>query len=141
MKLNDALFELMFAVRSTTLSKTKSLHPELSPMHFKALTLITKIPECTGQKIAAKMGRDKAQINRLLKELVGKGLLYKTENANDKRSQLLELTGEGKKIMVSFKKVESEIHQLLIKDITSEELESFLRISEKLKASLEANNG
>ncbi|QPG04837.1 MarR family transcriptional regulator [Salinimonas marina] len=139
MKLNDALFELMFAVRSTTLSKIKSLHPELSPMHFKALKLTTKISECTGQKVAEKMGRDKAQINRLLKELVEKGLLYKTENANDKRSQLLNLTDDGKKIIASFEKVENEINQLLVKDITSDELATFIHISEKLKTSLEAN--
>ncbi|MGJ8681727.1 MarR family winged helix-turn-helix transcriptional regulator [Paraglaciecola sp.] len=136
MKLNDVLFELMHTVRNTMMLKLKSLHPELSPMHFKSLKVITKVPECTGQKLAERMGRDKAQINRLLKELVTSGLITKTENKKDKRSQLLELTTGGLEIMAGYKKVETEVFDSLIQDITPQELKQFIYLSEKLKTNL-----
>lgn len=139
MKLNDALFELMFNVRNTTINKIKLLHPELSPMHLKSLKIINKTSECTGQKMAEMMGRDKAQINRLVKDLVDKSFLYKTENPRDKRSQLLNLTEKGNKIINSFKSVENEIHQALTQDVTKEELEKFINIAQKLNSSLQAS--
>lgn len=140
MKLNDALFDLMHTVRNTMMKKLKELHPDLSPMHFKSLKVITKVSGCTGQKLAERMGRDKAQINRLLKELVNRNLVIKTENENDKRSQYLALTAHGEKIMSAFKKVESDVFNALVKDVTQSELEQFIQLSKKLKNNLQHAN-
>lgn len=137
MKLNEALFNLVHTVRNNMAQQVKQLDLGLSPMHMKSLKLISKLDECTGQKMADFMGRDKAQINRLLKELVNQELITKKDNEKDKRSQLLALTAKGEAIMEKFKVAEQQIFNTMIDGIAPEQLDSFIDVAERLRKNLQ----
>ncbi|REL36257.1 MarR family winged helix-turn-helix transcriptional regulator [Thalassotalea euphylliae] len=137
MELNDTLFELIHSVRMNILTKVKQLGFDLTPMHLKSLKVISKIDLCTGQKLANFMSRDKAQINRLIKELVTQGLVIKKDHAQDKRSQLLVLTSSGQAIMAAFKQAEQEVFEKMLTDIPASQISTFTEIASKLKANLE----
>ncbi|REL32266.1 MarR family winged helix-turn-helix transcriptional regulator [Thalassotalea euphylliae] len=137
MELSDTLFELIHSVRMNILTKVKQLDFDLTPMHLKSLKVISKIDLCTGQKLANFMGRDKAQINRLIKELVTQGLVIKKDHAQDKRSQLLVLTSSGQAIMAAFKQAEQEVFEKMLTDIPASQISAFTEIASKLKANLE----
>lgn len=119
------------------MQRLKAIDQNLSPMHMKSLKIISNIEECTGQKLANFIGRDKAQINRLIKELVLQELLIKTDNPKDKRSQLLELTDSAKELIREFSKVEAELAKVMATDIEPEKIADFILVSQKLKANLE----
>ena len=137
MELSEALFNLMHAVRSNILHKIKMLDIELTPMHLKSLKVIANMEACTGQKLANFMGRDKAQVNRLIKELVNQQLVIKMENTQDKRSQLLVLSASGEEIMTAFAQAEKEVFEKMIGDIPAANLEGFIDIANRLKANLD----
>jgi DNA-binding MarR family transcriptional regulator len=103
------------------------------------MKVISKIEDCTGQQLADFLGRDKAQINRLIKELVNQELVFKKDNPKDKRSQLLALTDTGEVLFKRFRRVEHEIFETMAADIEPEELERFIQISQKLKSNLKSN--
>ena len=137
MELSEALFSLVHTVRNNMMHEIKLLAIDLSPMHMKSLKVISKIEDCTGQKLAGFMGRDKAQINRLIKELVNQELINKENNEKDKRSQFLVLSAKGKDIMKEFQKIEKQVFHKMINDIPLEKIEEFIQLTQKLKSNLD----
>lgn len=136
MELSEALFSLVHSVRNNMKHEIKLLDLDLSPMHFKSLKVISMIEGCTGQKLADFMGRDKAQINRLIKELVSQELIVKEENENDKRSQFLVLSATGREIMQMFKTIEKRVFSQMVGDISAEKIDTFIEVTQKLKSNL-----
>lgn len=137
MEIGETLFELIHTVRNNILHKVKMLNLDLTPMHLKSLKVISKVEQCTGQKLASVMGRDKAQINRLIKELVAQALVLKKDHVQDKRSQILVLTPAGQAIMKTFKQAEKEVFEKMLADVPHSQLTAFVETAEKLKANLE----
>lgn len=136
MKINEALFRLVSEVRQNMKVQIKCLPNGLSAMHMKTLGIISHIDNCTGQKLANSMGRDKAQINRLIKELVVQELVSKAENEQDKRSQLLILTSTGFELMKDFKCAEKRVFDRMLCDIEPEEIDTFIKTASRLTANL-----
>jgi len=136
MELSEALFSLVHAVRSNMKQEIKQLAIDLSPMHLKSLKVISIIDDCTGQKLADFMGRDKAQINRLIKELVNQELIKKTDNVNDKRSHLLTLSVKGVEIIGLFRTAEKCVFNKMVNDIPTEKIDDFIQLTQILKNNL-----
>lgn len=136
MELSEALFSLVHAVRSNMKQEIKQLAIDLSPMHLKSLKVISIIDDCTGQKLADFMGRDKAQINRLIKELVNQELITKTDNVNDKRSHLLTLSVKGVEIIGLFRTAEKCVFNKMVNDIPTEKIDDFIQLTQILKNNL-----
>ena len=105
-------------------------------MHLKSLKVISIIDNCTGQKLADFMGRDKAQINRLIKELVSQELITKIDNENDKRSHLLKLSIKGDKIIELFKTAEKRVFNKMASDISPEKIDDFIQLTQILQSNL-----
>ena len=136
MELSEALFSLVHAVRNNMRREIKQLEIDLSPMHLKSLKVISMIDECTGQKLADFMGRDKAQINRLIKELVSQELITKKDNKKDKRSQLLTLSIKGNERIVLFKAAEKRVFDKMANNIQPEQLKDFIQLTQIFKRNL-----
>ncbi|WP_158966468.1 MarR family winged helix-turn-helix transcriptional regulator [Paraglaciecola sp. L3A3] len=137
MELSEVLFSLFHNVRNNISQQVKLLDLDVSPMHMKSLKVISTIEDCTGQKLADFMGRDKAQVNRLLKELVSQELVIKTENKNDGRSQILSLSSRGREFMGKFKQIESQVFNAMVKDIAPEDIENFTRLAKIFRHNLQ----
>ena len=136
MELSEALFSLLHKVRNNIIQQVRLLDADLSPMHLKSLKVISKITDCTGQKMADFMGRDKAQINRLIKELVNQELVIKTDNKNDGRSQILSLSTRGHEL-IKFNKIEKQVMNTMVTDIAPEQIEQFIQLASKFKNNLD----
>lgn len=136
MNVNDALFSLMHSFRNNMMHEIKMLDLDLSPMHLKSLKIISTIEGCTGQKLAAFMGRDKAQINRLIKDLVNQEFVIKTCDTKDKRIQHLTLSPSAEEVVSQFNLVENKVVNAMSKGIEAEKIEQFIEIANKLKNNL-----
>ncbi|MBU2925993.1 MarR family transcriptional regulator [Colwellia sp. 4_MG-2023] len=136
MELSEAIFGLVHAVRNNMKQEIKLLSIDLAPMHLKSLKVISIIDNCTGQKLADFMGRDKAQINRLIKELVSQELITKIDNENDKRSHLLKLSIKGDKIIELFKIAEKRVFNKMANDISPEKIDDFIQLTQILQSNL-----
>jgi DNA-binding MarR family transcriptional regulator len=68
---------------------------DLGPLHLRALCLCLRQPGSTQQWLAQAMGRDKAQIARLIRDLEERGFIRRSADARDKRAWQLTLTEAG----------------------------------------------
>ncbi|MCU4675247.1 MarR family transcriptional regulator [Catenovulum sp. 2E275] len=110
----------------------------LTGMHVRVINILARLPksEATANELVKLLGRDKAQIARLLKELIFNGLVTKQENPLDKRSQLLVLTEQGKQLTQTIKQAEQQILAQMQAGLTPEELSLFNQITLKMMNNL-----
>lgn len=69
----------------------------LVPMEARALGFFARQPGATAQDLVDHAGRDKAQVARLVKGLVERGLLAAAPDPADRRRQTLTLTAAGQR--------------------------------------------
>lgn len=134
--LPEGLFRLMYNFKKAMLKNLAGAELNVAPMHIRSLHLIHNIDKCTAANIAETMERDKAQITRLINDLISQGFIVKTPNPEDKRSQYLTLTDHGKEVLGEMKKVADKVHTEMHQGINSKDIESFYRTAAKMTKNL-----
>lgn len=129
---NQSILKLIYAFKTRMKLGYESSGSTLAPMHLRAIQKIDAIEDCTSQKVAELMQRDKSQVTRLISELLERELITKAPNPNDKRSQFLTLTVNGEAQLVLLLKVESAAITALTEDLNSEEIELLIGLIDKM---------
>ncbi len=132
----ESILQVMFGFRSTIMKNFRALSASITPMHVMSLRIINKNTDCTSQHIADFLKRDKAQIARLIKELISQGLIVSHACPTDKRSRLLELTPAGQSVMQELQLAEKAAVNQMIKGLTEQELQQFLQVTSKMGENL-----
>lgn len=127
--LSETLHQLMHTYVNLLHEGIKRQDLELSIIHIRTLKGVCYNPHSTAKSIAERLERDKAQITRALNDLLAADLIIKTDNPQDGRSQLLELTAKGKEIMIKLDAAEVWAKNQLTQDLTTVELALFFRVS------------
>lgn len=110
---------------------------DIVPMHIKSLFCINRLENCTAVDISEALDRDKAQITRLIKELIDKELVHKTPNPNDKRSQLIELTSYGESTLKKVLAIEAKIIKKMHQGVSEEQVNQFEQLSRQMLDNLQ----
>lgn len=108
----------------------------LNAMVVRCLHIIHEHPQCTANVIVQTMARDKAQIARLVKEMMASNLIEKQPHPDDKRSHLLALTGQGEQLVARIRAAEQELDQQMRRGISEEDLAAFHRVSSAMAGNL-----
>jgi len=132
----DIVFNILHSYKMAMRSTLKGHEAGLNGMNVKCLTFISKSQNCTANDIVIFFNRDKAQIARLIKEMMTNGWLTKTANPEDKRSQLLRLTEQGKELAELIRITDQQVYKKMQENISVEELTAFKRIALKISANL-----
>jgi len=127
--LSDTVFSLVHSYRSAMRSTLKANVVGLNGMHVRCLPFIERKKGCTANDLVTFFMRDKAQIARLIKEMIANDWVTRTANPEDKRSQLLALTEEGKELVALISATQHKVHNKMQENLTAEELATFARIS------------
>ncbi|WP_286222510.1 MarR family winged helix-turn-helix transcriptional regulator [Marinobacter apostichopi] len=127
--LSDALHRLMHAYKRQLRAGIQQQQIPLPITHIRVLKGICRLPDATARSIAQRMNQDKAQITRVLNELMQSGLIEKTENPNDRRSQFLTPTREGAKMMSKIDALEEQAAEHMTRNLSDSELDTFVRIA------------
>lgn len=91
---------------------------------------------CTAQQIAARLQRDKAQIARLVKDLLAAELIEKQDNAQDRRSQILRLTPAGEAMYARIQDAERHASQRMATGMSADEVHSFIHLANGITRNL-----
>ncbi|WP_193072643.1 MarR family winged helix-turn-helix transcriptional regulator [Pseudomonas sp. FME51] len=134
--LADPLQQLTHAYRSHMRRAIQASGVELPVTHVRAIKGVALIPKCTAQLLAVRMQRDKAQITRVLNELLGAGLIVKRGNPEDGRSQLLELSAEGQALMLHVAELESATAERMTRGLSEEQIDTFIRTANQITDNL-----
>lgn len=136
MNLRETIFALAQAYRVHIKEAVNANELGLNGMHVRCLHAIANCPQCTANAIVNQLGKDKAQIARLIKDMLDKGWLEKHSSEFDKRSQILSLSSSGKALQQQLMQLEKQLEQSFEAGLTKQELDEFSRISSKMLANL-----
>jgi len=132
----DIVFSLVHAYRLAMRSSLKASETGLNAMHVQCLPFILRKKSCTANDLVTFFVRDKAQIARLVKEMIAYNWIIKVANPEDKRSQLLSLTDDGKKLVAQIEATQNKVHRQMQANLTLEELNTFQRVSKIMTTNL-----
>lgn len=132
--LNEALHQLLHAYKRQLSTNIRQHQIALPITHIRVLKGVVRIPDCTARAIAQRMGQDKSRITRVLNDLVHEGLIERSDNPDDRRSQLLTPTSAGNEMFEKLSVLEEEAAACLTDGLSADELATFLRIATTITA-------
>ncbi len=127
--LSETLHRLVHAYKRQLRAGIQQHKISLPINHIRVLKGICRLPDSTARSMAQHMNQDKAQITRVLNGLLQSGLIEKTENPKDRRSQFLIPTKTGKQMLSKVDEIEKLAATQMTRRLSAEELETFVRIS------------
>ncbi|WOT05400.1 MarR family winged helix-turn-helix transcriptional regulator [Shewanella youngdeokensis] len=136
--ISDAIFDVTHAYRAAMRSSIQAKDLGLNFMHVKCLSFINNRQSCTANDIVNFFNRDKAQIARLIKEMIENQWLTKMANPEDKRSQLLSLTEEGAELASLIAKTQMDVRKKMQTSLSEAELKEFTRIMSIINSNLQS---
>ena len=86
----------------------------------------------TQKDLAEALKRDKVYTMRMVDYLSEKGLLVRTQDCNDRRCQILEVTDKALELLPKIKEGVQQTNDLLLRDFTEEEKVTFKKSMDKL---------
>lgn len=138
MSLRDTIFGLAQVYRGHIKEAVHANELGLNGMHVRCLHAIASHPDCTANDIVQRMDKDKAQIARLIKDMLDKGWIVKQASDHDKRSQILSLSVSGEQLQQHISRLEKEIEANLLCSLSAQEIAEFHRIGGKMLARLKS---
>ncbi|MFB9136088.1 MarR family winged helix-turn-helix transcriptional regulator [Vibrio olivae] len=103
---------------------TEKMHAErLSVSFFQALVLLAigRFDECTAHDIVVVMRKDKAQITRLINELIALEMVTRTKSEKDRRQSLLHLTAAGQQYFQRLTDIRTQLNADMTQSLTAEQ--------------------
>jgi DNA-binding MarR family transcriptional regulator len=94
----------------------------LAPMEARTLGFYARHPGATAQDLVEHAGRDKAQVARLVKSLVERGLLATATDPQDRRRQTLQLTAAGRRFERRMAVARQQVERAVIAGISADDL-------------------
>lgn len=102
---------------------------EITLTFYQSLVLfrIAEKTPCTAHDVVVSTKKDKAQITRLVNDLIAIGYLDRTPNPKDKRQLLLTLTATGQECFEEIRAVREKISEKMTRGIPQNQQQEMLR--------------
>lgn len=126
------LSKALMVFKSQLASEFKSRKAELTFEQFVILHLVDGNCNLIQQDLANQLQKDKSIIVRQVNGLIGKKLLTRLPNHEDKRKKNLILTDSGFEIFKQMRVIAFELTQKLLSGITNYEVEIFREVLDKI---------
>lgn len=104
----------------------------MSSMLFPYMIELSKEDGIGMLELSRRVAMDKANTSRVLGDLVSKGLVFRKEDADDKRLLRLYLTEKGKAVCFEVGTAMEKWRDILTEGLTQEETEQMVRIGTKM---------
>lgn len=125
----EMLHRLLHAYKRALRQAYNEAEVPLTVSHMRTLKGVQNISDCTAQAIATRTHRDKAQITRLLKDLIADGLVEKHPHPEDRRSQILHVTEAGTAIINRIRDAEAIAAARMAAGLGTSEMAEFNRLA------------
>ncbi len=128
------LFEQMSVAKRGMYTRMQAITNGLpvSRTQLELLFTIKHLQPVSFKQLAAQLQLTPGAISQLADGLNQHGLIERETNPNDRRSQTLQLSGDGVTLLQTIEKRRRETMERVVKDLTNEELTVWLRIQQKM---------
>ena len=130
--LANTLFALIQNYRVTIREAINAGELGLNAMHVRCLHIIATTTQCTANDIVNQTQRDKAQIARLVKELIALKLINKDASEHDKRCFILSCTSEGRSLYDKLLAAEQQVNAQMCKNLNPQQINDFLHTAQQM---------
>lgn len=137
----EALQALVFGLKGQLRHGLGTESQALAPMEWRALQFFVRHPGASQSELVQHSGRDKAQIARLIKSLLGAGHLRAEPDPRDRRSQCLHPSPSG---LALYQQLHQARRQVLARSLTgldTEEQTQLLGLLQRLRQNLAESPG
>ena len=110
----DLLNQLMYAVNARLRTDMDASGLGVAPMEAQALAFLQSNPGCTQADFVQSIGRDKAQVARLVKLLIERELVVSLPDEQDRRLNRLWLTQSGQALNRRAARVRAELAEKML---------------------------
>ncbi len=100
--LRALLFGLVFQIREAMQDAVEDAEAGLTVQQVAVLRTLVECGPLSQAELANRLGKDKAQISRIISELTNKCLIRKTRDTDDKRSFVIEARLEVTELVQTF---------------------------------------
>jgi len=135
----ENLFHLVHALKRRLHEQAEQLELPITPMHIRVLKIIDRKSPCTAIDIASFLGRDKAQVTRLLNVLIEQDLISREPNPGDKRSHYLRTTDRGIAIVEQIDQTDAETVKIMTQNLDADDVAAFQRIAQAMEKNLRSH--
>jgi DNA-binding MarR family transcriptional regulator len=94
---------------------------DISAIQFATLFLLGGEEELTIKRVAELLGRSVSATSRLLDQLVIRGLVYRNEDARDRRTKLVSLSKDGRAFVQAIEQKRAEAQIAVMAHLSPEE--------------------
>ena len=122
-------------IKVLTLRAFKEHNFEITPEQFIILDVIINNEELYQRKL----GKDRANITRLLDILFKKGLIEKESSSNGRKINKIKITKKGEDLRNKIFPVISKVRQSYLNGIEYKDIENCLKILNKIKENISEN--
>ena len=105
---------------------------DLTAPHFAALYMLNDHPGIDQATLAGLIAYDRPTIGGVVDRLVGKGLVTRATNPDDRRAKRLALTDEGRAMLARLMPVVAAMQDAILPGLTEAERAEFLRLATKV---------
>ena len=119
-------------LKQYTAAALKKNNLGLTPEQFLLVDILWNQGPMSQQKMADTMHKDKNSITKLVDALMGKGLVVRKQDENDKRSNILHLTRKAESMKGEAKEAGILMLEKVLDGISEDELKNFLSTLKKM---------
>ena len=113
---------------------------DITPEQFLVLDALWDFGVQSQQEIADKLMKDKNSVTKLIDALEKKGYVKREAYKQDRRQNLIHITDEGLSIKEGVTKVAIKATDQIIKEITKEDMDIFLKVLFKMMDNMKLEN-
>ncbi|WP_020407498.1 MarR family winged helix-turn-helix transcriptional regulator [Hahella ganghwensis] len=142
--IGESLHQLLHTYKRAMRQGHQEVGLSLAVSHIRSLKVINHYQKntdeiCTAQTISTRLKLDKAQITRVIKDLLAENLIEKSDNPKDRRSQILRLTNKGVETIKRIKEAEDLAGKRMSEGLQQDEIEEFVRLARIMMDNLNPN--
>jgi DNA-binding MarR family transcriptional regulator len=136
----ESIHAIMHLYRSRQYRVLRDGAHDLTHMENKVLGFFARHPGATQSFLVMHLGRDKAQLARLIRGLRDKGLLEARADEVDRRSTRLELTPDGQAVFRNLHKQGLLLSGVAVAGLNEEERRLLVSLLRRVQTNLEAES-
>jgi DNA-binding MarR family transcriptional regulator len=135
----DLVHTLMFSLKASMRSTLEADETGLAPMEARALHFLQSHPGSPQSEFVQATGRDKAQVTRLFKPLIERGLVATIADDADRRLQRLWLTETGSQLQRRIARHRTALARKMLAGLNSKERDQAATVLRKMIAGVHSD--
>ncbi len=122
---------------TTALSDIYTQDHQLVPSEWRTMAILGLNGNMPAAEIVERSSMDKVSVSRAVKKMYQRGLLTKTDNAEDGRSSLLSLSQTGREVYLDLVPKILAAEKRMFAGMTNEDIAAFVAAMEKVRQNLQ----